>query len=92
MKTLKYCLNSKMEIEQWLLDSAKRSNGSLSSTAASTPLSPSSPSLPDFGETPGFHREMDLGGEEAESNHRLLVLYHPNFLSWENFLSLLFVP
>ena len=55
-----------MEIEQWLLDSAKRSNGSLSSTAASTPLSPSSPSLPDFGETPGFHREMDLGGEEAE--------------------------
>ena len=53
-----------MEIEEWLLDSAKRNNGgSLSSTAASTPMSPSSPSLPDFGETPGFHREMDLGGK-----------------------------
>ena len=56
-----------MEIEEWLLDSAKRNNGggSLSSTAASTPLSPS---LPEFGETPGFHREMDLGGEFSLSH------------------------
>ena len=55
-----------MDIENWLLDSGKRIVGdggsSLSSTAASTPLSPS---LPAFGETPGFDQAADLGGEEA---------------------------